>query len=150
MTDQFAVDDEDRKAGGERASGEGGDPPTIERAAQIGRLRRLRPAFDHAQRLRRGQRAFDAAPDLGRRRDLVDGGAEGGEPGLPGGDGGLRLGVLREDAGEQRALVGMQRAEHIFRRQNFAVLVHDVCSRQAFKESRLRCSHVLIVFTGLS
>ena len=38
------------------------------------------------------------------------------------GDGGLRLQGPREGAGKQRALIGVQRAEHIFRRQNFAVL----------------------------
>ena len=60
------------------------------------------------------------------------------EASLPGGDRGLRLGVMREHAGEQRALVGMQRAKHIFRRKNFAFLGHDVCSRHALRASRLR------------
>ena len=49
-----------------------------------------------------------------------------------------------------RALVGIERAEHVFRRQPFPVFVHGHDPRHSRISSRLRRSQVLIVFAGAS
>jgi hypothetical protein len=49
-----------------------------------------------------------------------------------------------------RALVGIERAERVFRRHAFAVFVHRHDPRHSRISSRLRRSQVLIVFAGAS